>query len=137
MFFLAFYLLLVLLSFIFQKSRSSKVKPLIHEDTDNNEVMTVTEKTAMQNAENQSDGGSIGRIEPDYSSRVINLNNQSERDPLVNKNDLISNSFRPSSIMHEESNRPIMINTADNSGVGQRVFSAHGRPDLIPVPKMS
>ena len=47
--------------------------------------MTVTEKTAMQYAENQSDGGSIGRLEPDYQSRVINLNNQSERDPLVDK----------------------------------------------------
>ena len=80
--------------------------------------MTVTEKTAMQYAENQSDGGSIGRLEPDYQSRVINLNNQSERDPLVDKKELISNSFRPSSIMHEESNRPIMIDTTDNTAPG-------------------
>ena len=83
----------------------------------------------MQNADVHSGGNeSIGKLEPVYQSRIINLNNQSERDPLMsNKVDIDPDSFRPSSIMHE-SNQRVLIDTTENSAAGlPRIFSAQGR----------
>ena len=44
----SFYFFIVLFNFIFSRNRSARIKPDAENDTEGNDIMTVTEKTAMQ-----------------------------------------------------------------------------------------